>query len=57
MLNLFTKDFFYLLENLSKKKKRERGWIKNFYFKYSIKMLSNDLILEVNYINIWYSRD
>ena len=27
------------------------GWMESFYFKYSIKMFSYDLILEVDYIN------
>ena len=36
---------------IRKRKKKKGGWMKSFYFKYSIKIFSYNLILEGNYIN------
>ena len=35
------------------KRKKERGWMKSFYFKCPIKMFLYDLILKLDYINTW----
>ena len=37
------------IEIRKKEKEKERGWMKNFYFKYPIKMF---LYLEMDYISI-----
>ena len=46
------------LNNLTRKfiekRKKERGWMKSFYFKYLIKIFS---YLEMDYINIEYNKD